>query len=120
MCANTKDNSDCGSGTTPEYCGAGCQSAYGRCDGPDVINSFRNAIVNGKTDLSAGAQWYWDAETRLFWSWDTADLIMKKFDVLFDRGVGGCMAWSLGEDSHDWSHLKAMQRGYDRYAKRSK
>ncbi|KAL6402814.1 42 kDa endochitinase [Ilyonectria robusta] len=119
-CCSQAGFCDCGSGTTPEYCGAGCQSAYGRCDGPDVINSFRIAIVNGKTDLSAGAQWYWDAETRLFWSWDTADLIMKKFDVLFDRGVGGCMAWSLGEDSHDWSHLKAMQRGYDRYAKRSR
>ncbi|KAH7120049.1 glycoside hydrolase superfamily [Dactylonectria estremocensis] len=118
-CCSEAGFRDCGSGTTTEYCGAGCQSAYGRCEGPDVIKSFQKAMVHSRTDSAAGAQRYWGVETRLFWSWDTAGLIVSKFNVLFDRGAGGCMAWSLGEDDHDWSHLKAMQRGYDRYAKRS-
>lgn len=96
-------------GNTTAHCGTGCQSAYGRCEGTDITSSFQAALAKGKTDVKRGAKWYWDAETRLFWSWDTPELIATKAQRLFDLGVGGIMAWSLGEDGYDWSHLLAMQ-----------
>lgn len=101
------------SGNTTAHCGTGCQSEYGKCEGADVKASFKKALANGKTDVEAGAQWYWDASERLFWTWDTAELISQKIAKLKCHGVGGFMAWSLGEDGYDWSHLKAMQRGYE-------
>ncbi|KAH7152886.1 glycoside hydrolase superfamily [Dactylonectria macrodidyma] len=97
----------CGNSTA--HCGTGCQSGYGRCEGTDVLASFQKALANGKTDTQAGAQWYWDASTSLYWSWDTPDLIKEKITILLNQGIGGFMAWSLGEDGYDWSHLKAMQ-----------
>ncbi|RBR09928.1 uncharacterized protein FIESC28_09674 [Fusarium coffeatum] len=97
-------------GSTPEHCNIGCQVPYGRCDGVDVLKSFRKAVENGQTDDEKSAQWYWDAQTEIFWSWDTPDLIQKKIRLLAEtRGIKSVMAWSLAQDSHDWSHLKAMQ-----------
>ncbi|KAI8416628.1 hypothetical protein FOFC_02941 [Fusarium oxysporum] len=78
-------------GSTPAHCGTGCHFAYGKCDGIDILSSFHKALKNEYTDAEKGAQWYWDAETRLFWS---------------------VMAWALAQDSNDWSHLKAMQKGF--------
>ncbi|KAF7542447.1 hypothetical protein G7Z17_g11554 [Cylindrodendrum hubeiense] len=98
-------------GNTTAHCGTGCQSAYGRCEGTDVLASFQKALADGKTDTEAGAQWYWDSETSLYWSWDTPELIKQKISTLLGSGIGGFMAWSLGEDGYDWSHLKAMQEG---------
>ncbi|KAF4994059.1 hypothetical protein FDECE_13238 [Fusarium decemcellulare] len=101
----------CGNSTA--HCGTGCQSAYGRCEGTDITASFHKALENGQTDAAAGAQWFWDSETRLYWSWDTAELItLKIFGLIPTKGLGGIMAWSLGQDSHDWSHIKAMQDGF--------
>jgi chitinase len=71
-------------------------------------------MAEGHTDEVMGAQWYWDATTRLFWSWDTPELISKKIDILAARGVRSVMAWSIGADTNDWSHLKAMQAGFQR------
>jgi chitinase len=61
------------------------------------------------TDEQAGGQYYFDATNRLFWTWDTPALISRKFDQIVRKyRLGGVMAWSLGEDSFDWSHIKTM------------
>ncbi|KAH6975402.1 glycoside hydrolase superfamily [Ilyonectria sp. MPI-CAGE-AT-0026] len=111
-------------GNTTAHCETGCQTGYGRCEGLNVLASFQKALAEGKTDTAAGAQWYWDSETSLYWSWDTPELIKQKISTLLGQGIGGFMAWSLGEDGYDWSHLKAMQEGiksfkptYGRHAK---
>lgn len=97
-------------GNTTAHCGTGCQSAYGRCEGTDITSSFQKALANGKTDQERNGQWYWDADTSLFWTWDTPELIELKMKRLLRKGIGGFMAWSLGEDGYDWSHLLAMQK----------
>lgn len=102
-------------GDTAAHCGTGCQSGFGTCTASDVKTteqSFADALANGQTDTEVGAQWYVDTEASLFWTWDTPELMTQKFtDIVAARGLGGVMAWSLAEDSYDWSHLKAMQDG---------
>lgn len=96
-------------GTTDAHCGTGCQSAFGRCVGVSVKDSFANALKNGKTDTVNGGQWYWDSETDMFWSWDTPALIKEKVETIIKaKGLAGGFAWSLGEDTFDYSHLKAI------------
>ena len=74
--------------------------------------AFANALKNGKQDSARGGQWFWDACTGIYWTWDTPDLIARKFkEIVSARKLGGVMAWSLAEDSHDWSHSKAVQAG---------
>jgi len=99
------------SGTTADYCGTGCQSGFGRCSGPSIKDSFTKALANGKSDDVNGGQWYWDSDLSVFWTWDTPDIIAKKFsDIIVQKGLGGAFAWSLAEDSFDWCHLKALQQ----------
>ena len=102
-------------GDTTAHCDTGCQSDYGTCTGGStktVAESFADALANGKTDTERGGQWWIDEEANLFWTWDTAELIAQKFtDVFAAKGLGGVMAWSLAEDSYDWSLLKALQDG---------
>ena len=77
-----------------------------------VEGDFLNAIRNGKEDSEAGGQWFWDADKSVFWTWDTPELIARKFDeIVKPKGLGGVMAWSLAQDSYDWSRFKAMQAG---------
>ncbi|OKL55307.1 hypothetical protein UA08_09415 [Talaromyces atroroseus] len=77
-----------------------------------ITSSWSKAKSNGITDEEAGGQYYWDSDAQLFWTWDTPDLIAKKFDeIISQKGLGGVMAWSLGEDSLDWSELKAINSG---------
>ncbi|KAH7091443.1 glycoside hydrolase superfamily [Paraphoma chrysanthemicola] len=103
-------------GTSPEHCSGACQHAFGTgCTDADVAGSWQNALKNGVTDEEAGGQYYLDAENGLFWTWDTPDLIERKFEEIVTKyGLGGVMAWSLGEDSADWSHIKAMNAGLKR------
>lgn len=102
-------------GETTGHCSTGCQSEYGTCTDETTkttAESFQDALANGQTDETAGGQWYVDTESNLFWTWDTPELITQKFtDIVQAKGLGGIMAWSLAEDSYDWSHLKAMQDG---------
>lgn len=99
-------------GTTKEHCSGGCQHAFGTgCTDADVFSSWQSAAKNGVTDEKAGAQYYFDPAERLFWTWDTPQLISRKFqDIVRGYGLGGVMAWSLGEDSADWSHIKQMAK----------
>ncbi|CAI6340809.1 unnamed protein product [Periconia digitata] len=100
-------------GTSKEHCSGACQHAFGTgCTDADIAGSWQNAASNGVTDTEAGGQYYFDAANKLFWTWDTKELIARKFqDVVAKYGLGGVMAWSLGEDSNDWSHIRAMTEG---------
>ncbi|KAI1857039.1 hypothetical protein JX265_008528 [Neoarthrinium moseri] len=96
-------------GSSAAHCGTGCQSDYGTCSGPAILDSFSKALKNGITDDEAGGQWYWDADAELFWTYDTVALMQRKYtEIVKARGLGGVMAWSLGEDSYDWSHLLSL------------
>ncbi|KAL3470945.1 glycoside hydrolase superfamily [Aspergillus californicus] len=102
-------------GTTEDHCTANCQSDYGKCNGLDVMSSWRQALKEGKTDEKLGGQYFLDAENNLFWTWDTPALMARKFKEIVDaKTLGGVMAWSLGEDTFDYSHLKAMQEKVSR------
>jgi chitinase len=97
-------------GTTPEHCNVACQFAFGTgCQGPDIAGSWQKALVEGKTDEKEGGQYYYDAQSKLFWTWDTLDIVDRKYtEIVKGMGLGGVMAWSLGEDSYDWSHVKKL------------
>ncbi|KAF9701801.1 hypothetical protein EKO04_000928 [Ascochyta lentis] len=97
-------------GTSPQHCSGACQHAFGTgCTDSDVAGSWQNAAKNGVTDQQAGGQYYFDPANHLFWTWDTPELISRKFDDIVRKyNLGGVMAWSLGEDSNDWSHVKRM------------
>lgn len=99
-------------GNTTAHCGTGCQSDYGTCDGVSTTDSFKKALTAGQTDKELGGQWYWDSAADIFWTWETPELMAQKFtEIVQAKGLGGVMAWSLAEDSYDWSHLLAMQKG---------
>ncbi|KAK7751464.1 hypothetical protein SLS62_006549 [Diatrype stigma] len=69
-------------------------------------------LALGQADETEGGQWYWDAETSNFWTWDTPEFIAQKFDqIVKPRGLAGVMGWSLGEDSSDFTYIKALQDG---------
>ncbi|KOS19894.1 Chitinase A1 [Escovopsis weberi] len=73
-----------------------------------------NALQNGQADKEKGGQWYWDATKHVFWTWDTPEFVAQKFaDIIEARGLGGAMAWSLAQDSHDWSLFKALKSGIE-------
>nr|QDJ94325.1 chitinase chiA5 [Cordyceps cicadae] len=78
----------------------------------NYVGDFDQVVKNSKADEDEGGQWYWDSATKFYWTFDTPEFIAKKFtDIVKARGLGGVMAWSLGLDSNDWSHVKAMQAG---------
>ncbi len=100
------------SGSGDDYCGANCDSNYGEWKGTSIQGSLQSALKDGKTDEEAGGQYYMDVKSNLFWTWDTPELITRKFKEIVDaEKLGGVMAWSLGEDTYKWEHLKAMQAG---------
>ncbi|KAI1213131.1 glycoside hydrolase family 18 protein [Annulohypoxylon truncatum] len=114
-CAGFADGACCSPygycGSSAAHCGVGCQSAFGTCSGPDISAAFPKALANGILDEQQGGMWYWDAESRLFWTWDTAALMERKFrEIIEPMALGGVMAWSLGEDSADWSHITTVTR----------
>ncbi|KAJ5124162.1 uncharacterized protein N7515_007987 [Penicillium bovifimosum] len=99
-------------GTTDEFCQAGCLSDYGTCKGVSITASWRKAQQDGKTDDKGGGQYYFDKENNLFWTWDTPEMIDRKFkEIVAEKKLGGVMAWSLGEDTYKFEHLQAMQKG---------
>ncbi|KAI0008691.1 glycoside hydrolase family 18 protein [Xylariaceae sp. FL0662B] len=83
----------------------GMSSAVTFLEGPPVLAS-------GKADTTEGGQWFWDSSTSYFWTWDTPDFIAQKFEsIVKAKGLGGVMAWSLGEDSSNYTYIKAIQAG---------
>ncbi|TVY34662.1 Endochitinase B [Lachnellula subtilissima] len=99
-------------GTTADYCGSNCLLDYGNCTGVPATSTFKTAMANGITDEEAGGEYYYDSENNVFWTWDTPALIERKFtEIVNAKGLGGVLAWSAGEDGHDWSHVLALQKG---------
>ncbi|KAI3336928.1 carbohydrate-binding module family 18 protein [Xylariaceae sp. AK1471] len=101
-------------GNSIEYCVPNCQIGYGICNGPDVAKSFKSALANPNNDTESGGAWYLDTNTtpNLFWTWETTDLMWRKFDEIVNNKtctLGGISAWSLGEDSFNWEHVKKMK-----------
>lgn len=73
---------------------------------------FLQALKYSQTDEKLGGEWYWDSAKGVYWTWDTPELIARKFDeIIKAKKLGGAMAWSLAQDSHDWSHFKALSEG---------
>ena len=84
------------SGITDEFCQAGCLSDYGTCKGISITDSWRKAQKDGKTDEKGGGQYYFDSENNLFWTWDTPEMIARKFkEIVAEKKLGGVMAWGL-------------------------
>lgn len=100
-------------GDSPAYCNACLGSSYGSgCNETSIIERFQEAMSNGRTDEIAGGEYYFDRIHHLFWTWNTPALITRKFrDIVDARNLGGVMAWSLGGDSYDYSHILALQKG---------
>ena len=75
----------------------------------EVSASYKRAMVYGKYDSKHGGHYYWDQEEDLWWSWDTPDVIAKKFPAIMEaKNLGGAFAWALGEDANDFVHFKAL------------
>lgn len=102
-------------GNTADHCGASCQPAFGTCNDTSVVpitTRFQYAIANITIDEASGGAYYYDKSAHIFWTWDTPELITRKFEqIVKAKGLGGVMAWSLTQDSHDWSHILAIQAG---------
>ncbi|KAL4753663.1 hypothetical protein BDW72DRAFT_190871 [Aspergillus terricola var. indicus] len=78
----------------------------------ELAASFEKAETNGEYDPVGGGYYFWDSEENIFWSWDTADAIQRKFPaILEERNLGGVFAWGLGEDAPNFAHLKATTAG---------
>ncbi|KAI1074315.1 glycoside hydrolase family 18 protein [Whalleya microplaca] len=91
------------------------EDANGQDTGMSGAVTFKEVppvLSSGKADTTEGGEWYWDSATSYFWTWDTPDFIKEKFEqIVKDRKLGGIMAWSLGEDSSEYTYIKAMQDG---------
>ncbi|KAK4943456.1 hypothetical protein LTR10_016947 [Elasticomyces elasticus] len=83
----------------------------------ELTASFAKAIENGRYDFDGGGQYYYDADEHIFWSWESPESIARKAGTIAGtKGTGGVFAWGLGEDSNDWSHLKALNAAHREYA----
>ncbi|KAL5121712.1 hypothetical protein ACEQ8H_000399 [Pleosporales sp. CAS-2024a] len=73
----------------------------------DVAQSFGKALKHGVYDQADGGHFYWDAEERLFWSWESTYAIERKVRVVMEETkLGGAFAWGLGEDAPEFHHLR--------------
>ena len=84
----------------------------------EVSASHKKAMAHGRYDSGSGGHYYWDPEEYLWWTWDTPDVIAKKFPAIMrKRNLGGAFAWALGEDANDFVHFKALtaeMKNYER------
>lgn len=75
----------------------------------DVAESFNRALLDGMYDDQHGGYYYWDEEEDLWWTFDTADAVTRKFSHIVDkRRLGGVFAWGLGEDAPVFEHFNAV------------
>ena len=85
----------------------------------EVSASYKRAMVHGKYDSEGGGHYYWDSAENIWWSWDTPDVIAKKFPAIMEKkNLGGAFAWGLGEDAVDFIHLKQLTFEMKKFAKR--
>ncbi|KXX74281.1 Endochitinase 1 [Madurella mycetomatis] len=84
----------------------------------EVSGSFAKALDRGTYDDKQGGYYYWDGEEDLWWTFDTADAIKRKFPlILGQRRLGGVFAWGLGEDAPSFEHLAALNDGLEEHLK---
>jgi len=82
----------------------------------DLEKSFHTALDNRVWDNDGN--YYWDAEEKIFWSWDTPASMAEKFPIIVkSRKLGGIFAWGLGEDADAFLHLKTLNALYRKYLK---
>jgi GH18 family chitinase len=75
----------------------------------ELGESFQRALDDGIYDDKSGGYYYWDEQEDIFWTFDTADAISRKFPLIVgNRRLGGVFAWGLGEDAPVYEHLKAL------------
>lgn len=93
-------------GSTPDFCGQMCQVPYSSgCTGPDALKSFHTALARGVLDDVEGGMWFWDSEARLYWTWESIDLMNRKYrEIVKPLRLGGVMAVS-NIDSYYFSPL---------------
>ena|ERR1700710_1497832 len=78
----------------------------------ELSESFKKALEGAKYDEKHGGNYYWDLVENIWWSWDTPEVIAKKFPQIVERKrLGGVFAWGLGEDAPKFAHLKALTAG---------
>ncbi|KAF2727819.1 glycoside hydrolase [Polyplosphaeria fusca] len=108
-------------GTTAEHCGGGCQWAYsgaGQCKFPDIAGSWQRAAKQGVVDEKAGGKTYLDEQQGLFWTWEDSNSMSRKFAEIYEQyGLGGVFAWSLGEDTYDYGHVKQIVKEMAKYGR---
>jgi GH18 family chitinase len=84
----------------------------------ELADSFDSAMAHGKYDCGLGGHYYWDAGENIWWSWDTPDVIAKKFPAIMEKkSLGGAFAWGLGEDADAFSHFKALTTEMKKFGK---
>ncbi|KAH0035805.1 glycoside hydrolase family 18 protein, partial [Aureobasidium melanogenum] len=82
----------------------------------ELEKSFHTALNNREWDNDGN--YYWDAEERIFWSWDTPASMAEKFPAIVKRRkLGGVFAWGLGEDADAYLHLKTLNALFRKYLK---
>lgn len=78
----------------------------------ELGESFIRALDDGTYDDEGGGYYYWDEKTDVFWTFDTADAIARKFPLIVDqRRLGGVFAWGLGEDAPTYERFRAVTDG---------
>jgi len=86
----------------------------------DLKESFEKALEGGKYDEVGGGWYFWDEGERIWWSWDTREVIAKKFpEIAEEKGLGGVFAWGLGEDGPTWNRFEALTKGYKSWKDRA-
>ncbi|KAG9941389.1 glycoside hydrolase family 18 protein, partial [Aureobasidium melanogenum] len=82
----------------------------------ELEKSFHTALNNREWDNDGN--YYWDAEQKIFWSWDTPASMVEKFPTIVKRRkLGGVFAWGLGEDADAYLHLKTLNALFRKYLK---
>ena len=86
----------------------------------DVAESYERAMAHGKYDGKHGGHYYWDSKEDRWWSWDTPDVIGRKFPLILEKKkLGGVFAWGLGEDANEFVHFKALTAGMKKHNSRN-
>ena len=82
----------------------------------DIAESFTRALDQGTYDARGGGFYYLDNDEDIWWTFDTADAIRRKFPLIIEkRRLGGVFAWGLGEDAPVFEHLSALNEGIAGY-----
>ncbi|KAJ8106696.1 hypothetical protein OPT61_g9366 [Boeremia exigua] len=78
------------------------------------VYDYKALLVEGTgvtNDMSVGASWSYDQNSRLMVSYDTPAMVRMKADLIKERGFGGAMYWeSSGDRKGDGSLISTFVR----------